>query len=498
MVVVNETAGDEATPEQAAGFDGKPELTNRWFRAYRVVLGPGDTTPSHLHTTPAVVFQATEGRAMGTGATKWDFNTPGQWAFFDAGDRHQIRNMGDGRIELIEVEVRGQIGTSAAGPRMLPVPSDRMTADQQSVAARFASSAMPNAVATYVHHPVMAERVLPYEQYIANQSTLPPRHRILLALRTAWLTRSAYLWAHGAGAAQRAGFTNDEVRRIAQGPDTAGWDPFEAVVLRTADELHVDSFISDATWRALSARYDTNQLVDTIDSVGAWTLHAGVVNSVGVEIEAGVPDRLPSGIVHGSAAKRTNIRLVGKEARIPPLEPKDWTPEQRKRFDPNGTGQRAANVFVTFVRNPPGDRLRSGTTGHILNSNTLTVRQRELLLMRIGVLCRSEYEWAAHSRLGRRSGGMNDADVARVIAGPGSGGGDPLETALLRATDELYEDDIVSDATWAVLAKSLDAKQLLDVLISVGGYRAVSMAINSAGVQLDANMADFRFPPSLR
>jgi hypothetical protein len=34
--------------------------------------------------------------------------------------------------------------------------------------------------------------------------------------------------------------------------------------------------------------------------------------------------------------------------------------------------------------------------------------------------------------------------------------------------------------------------------IAVGGYRATSMAINSAGVQLDASMADFRFPPSLR
>jgi hypothetical protein len=36
------------------------------------------------------------------------------------------------------------------------------------------------------------------------------------------------------------------------------------------------------------------------------------------------------------------------------------------------------------------------------------------------------------------------------------------------------------------------------VLIAVGGSRATSMAINSAGVQLDANMADFRFPPELR
>jgi hypothetical protein len=48
------------------------------------------------------------------------------------------------------------------------------------------------------------------------------------------------------------------------------------------------------------------------------------------------------------------------------------------------------------------------------------------------------------------------------------------------------------------LAKSLDTKQLLDVLIAVGGYRSTSMVISSAGVQLDANMADFRFPPSLR
>ena len=93
---------------------------------------------------------------------------------------------------------------------------------------------------------------------------------------------------------------------------------------------------------------------------------------------------------------------------------------------------------------------------------------------------------------------MTDADVARIVAGPDSGGGDPIETLLLRATDELHRDDRVSDATWRALAKGLDTRQLLDMLIAVGGYRATSMAINSAGVQLDANMADFRFPPALR
>ncbi len=50
MVVINETAGDEATTQEAAGFSGKPELTNRWFRAYRFALAPGESTPKHRHT----------------------------------------------------------------------------------------------------------------------------------------------------------------------------------------------------------------------------------------------------------------------------------------------------------------------------------------------------------------------------------------------------------------------------------------------------------------
>jgi alkylhydroperoxidase family enzyme len=385
----------------------------------------------------------------------------------------------------------------AAGPRLAPVPESERSADQRALVTRFASSDLANAVATYVHHPPLAEHVLPFEHYVTSESGLPPRHRALLILRTAWLTRSSYLWAHKVPVARQAGLSDIEIRRIAQGPDAQGWDGFEATVLRAADELHVDSFVSDASWNALSARYDGNQVVDLVDTVGTVTMHAGALNSLGVEIEPGVSDRPPADVPYRVAATRTNQRLVGKAARIPPLEPGQWTPEQRKRFDPNGTGQPAANVFVTFVRNPPADRVRGPINQHILNATTLSVRQRETLLMRIGVLCRSEYEWAAHSRLGRRAG-MTDADVARIVNGPDTGGGDPLELALIRATDDLYRDDTVSGATWSALSRSLDTRQLLDVLIAVGGYRSTSMAINSAGVQLDANMAAFRFPSSLR
>jgi 4-carboxymuconolactone decarboxylase len=387
------------------------------------------------------------------------------------------------------------VGDALAAPRIEPVPEASRDAQQQAIAERFASSGMTNAVATYLVHPVLAEALLPYAQYVSNDSTLPPRHRALLLLRTAWLTRSSYLWAHQARRALRNGLTRADLERIAHGPTAEGWSAFEAALLRAADELHVDSFVSDATWAAMMREYDTNQLVDLVYGVGDLTMHAGVLNTLGVALEDDVDERLPSGIPYMIAAEWTNQRLQGKEPRIAPLQPHEWTAEVRARLDPRGTG-RSANVFATFARNPPVDALRNAVPGHIRGGSTLSPRHRELLLMRIGVLCRSEYEWAAHMRAGKATG-MTDADVERIVRGPDEPG-DALETALLRATDELYRDDRISDETWSELAARLDTRQLLDVLIAVGGYRAASMAINSAGVQLDENMADFRFPAFLR
>jgi quercetin dioxygenase-like cupin family protein len=106
IVVVNESAGDESLTEQQAGFTAKPELANKWFRAYRIALSPGERTAAHQHNAPVVLVQVTDGKAVGAGAMSWEFNTPGQWAFFESGDPHAFANTGDARIELIEVEVR--------------------------------------------------------------------------------------------------------------------------------------------------------------------------------------------------------------------------------------------------------------------------------------------------------------------------------------------------------------------------------------------------------
>jgi mannose-6-phosphate isomerase-like protein (cupin superfamily) len=105
--VINETqGGDETVSEAAAGFAGKAEMSNRWFRIHRIALAPGEKAPPHQHNAAVVILQDSAGSGAATGPMTFEFNEAGQWGFFDSGARHEITNKGNTRLELIEVELR--------------------------------------------------------------------------------------------------------------------------------------------------------------------------------------------------------------------------------------------------------------------------------------------------------------------------------------------------------------------------------------------------------
>jgi uncharacterized protein (DUF885 family)/quercetin dioxygenase-like cupin family protein len=104
MVVTNAAAGDDTDADH--GFQGKAELANRWFRAYRITLAPGQSTPSHKHSTESVVIQISDGRGLAAGPMTWELSEPGRWAWFEGGTAHEIRNVGTVPLEVIEVDVR--------------------------------------------------------------------------------------------------------------------------------------------------------------------------------------------------------------------------------------------------------------------------------------------------------------------------------------------------------------------------------------------------------
>jgi len=104
MVVTNASTGDESDTDH--GFTGKAELANRWFRAYRLTLAPGEKTPPHTHETESVIIQVSGGHGHAVGPMTWELGELGRWAWFDKGAVHEINNTGTVPLEVIEVDVR--------------------------------------------------------------------------------------------------------------------------------------------------------------------------------------------------------------------------------------------------------------------------------------------------------------------------------------------------------------------------------------------------------
>jgi len=151
---------------------------------------------------------------------------------------------------------------------------------------------------------------------------------------------------------------------------------------------------------------------------------------------------------------------------------------------------RVLNIYRTLAAHPKLLK-RWGVFGtHVLYKNTIPARERELLILRTGWLCTSEYEWGQHVIIARASG-VTAEEIARVKDGPNADGWNAADAALISAADELHNDSFISDGTWRALSKTWNTQQLIDVIFTVGQYHTVSMALNTLGVQLDEGVSGF-------
>jgi alkylhydroperoxidase family enzyme len=180
------------------------------------------------------------------------------------------------------------------------------------------------------------------------------------------------------------------------------------------------------------------------------------------------------------------------QPRVTPLTDGELDDEQREVLTP--FGERVLNIFRTMVRAPKALKRFTLWGGYILSDrNSVAPRERELLILRTGWLCRSGYEWVQHTRIGLESG-LNQEEIGRIKIGPDAPGWSAADAALMRVADDLVRDFFVSDTTWAGLG-ALTERQRMDAVFTVGQYTQVSMFLNSFGVQLDeGQVLDADFP----
>jgi 4-carboxymuconolactone decarboxylase len=150
------------------------------------------------------------------------------------------------------------------------------------------------------------------------------------------------------------------------------------------------------------------------------------------------------------------------------------------------------NIARMWLRYPKLMEAHHVMGRHLMGpESTLSRRDRELGILRIGVLRRSEYEFAQHRAFNLEDGVLSEEEVLRVVAGPDAQGWSEFDAALLRAVDEMHDDAFISDLTWSVLSGSWSVEQLMDFIVLIGRYWMVSTMLNSVGVQLEAGRHGF-------
>jgi 4-carboxymuconolactone decarboxylase len=172
-----------------------------------------------------------------------------------------------------------------------------------------------------------------------------------------------------------------------------------------------------------------------------------------------------------------------EKPRIEPLPESEWSDEVRELLPKSPDGKtRPLNIFTTLVRHPKLFKRWQVFGNHVLAKSTLPARERELVILRTGHLCRSGYEFHQHTRIGLASGLTRD-DIAKLQRDASEWSG--TDAALIRAADELHADQMISDATWKELSQTWNQQQLIDLVFAIGQYTLVSMALNTFGVQIE-------------
>jgi len=213
-------------------------------------------------------------------------------------------------------------GSRLSTPRIAPLGPEQWTPQQRELIApqKRPDGSVMNLYATILQHPALYGPRITFGTFIRTETSLPPKTRELLIMRTAFLVGAEYEWAHHVEYARAAGFTNDEIARIASGANAPGWNEEQKAVLRAADELRREAFISGATWSALSKHYNNKQLVEIIFTVGGYSMTGLAINSFGIQTEPGYP-RFPQPSTRSDKAQvpagDAAIRMKGKGKQMP-------------------------------------------------------------------------------------------------------------------------------------------------------------------------------------
>lgn len=173
--------------------------------------------------------------------------------------------------------------------RVPPLPVDGR--DEMTAALLLHATRTPrevNIYSTVVRNPRLFRPWIDLAHELLLRGQLARRTKELLIMRTSWRSHCEYEWAQHRRLGMQAGLTERDVAAVAAGPDDAHWSASESALLRAVDELEDDATVSDSTWAELSEVWQEQELIEIVMTVGTYRLTAGLLNALGVPLDAGL------------------------------------------------------------------------------------------------------------------------------------------------------------------------------------------------------------------
>ncbi len=178
-------------------------------------------------------------------------------------------------------------------PRIVPV--DTSTISDPDFAAALQKTLLRddgqpvNIFATLAHHPKMLDRFNRMGGFLLQRGLLPAREREIVILRVGWNCQSVYEFGQHQIIGARCGLTESEMRALTKPVSEYSWSADDEALVLLADDLCRDNVVSDATWNKLVTRWNEAELIELVIVAGFYRLVSGFLNTMGVELDPGVP-----------------------------------------------------------------------------------------------------------------------------------------------------------------------------------------------------------------
>lgn len=178
--------------------------------------------------------------------------------------------------------------------------------------------------------------------------------------------------------------------------------------------------------------------------------------------------------------------------RLVPVDP-PYATDVQAAFDAIMRGAPPLLLFRTIAHNPRA--LQRMIAGGLLDRGSITLRARELAILRTCARCGAAYEWGVHVAMFAAKATLDEEQLRSTVRGNADDAcWKDEDRTVLRLADQLHDTSRVDDALWREAAARFTPAQLVELVMLAGLYHAVSFAANAFGVEQEAFAPGF--PPA--